>query len=135
MAHCRKELGPEDYENIMNFQSPDEMSEAIELMQKEARETSISRLLRHFKSRVQQLKTFTFAITLVVGLESPQTACVWGVMTLMLEVSKHTLRQAHEQTQKFGSSQFVLTRLWKKSLLCGRTLATVYRYSKYTGTS
>lgn len=68
LTYCRKELGPEDYEVIMSFQSPDEMSAAIESMQKEARETSILRLLRQFKPRIQQLKTFTFAITVVVGL-------------------------------------------------------------------
>ena len=86
LQHCKNELGPDDYALVMSFRSPEEMSAAIDSMQKEARETSISRLLRQFKPRIQHLKTFTFGIATGVGLESLQTACMWGVVTLMLEV-------------------------------------------------
>jgi hypothetical protein len=76
----------------MRYKSHDEMLSAIEEMQRDAGGGSVPRLLRQFKPRILQLKTFTFGIAVGVGTESIQTACFWGVATLMLEVCTMSAR-------------------------------------------
>lgn len=59
---------------------------AIDEMQRDADDSSISWLLRQMKPRVLQIKNFTSGPALRFITEPVQPACIWGVITLMLEV-------------------------------------------------
>lgn len=86
LRFCEQELGESDFALIQRYRTPAELGAAIEEMMKKARESSVPRLLRHFKPKILQLQTFTFGLTVTIGASSLQTACLWGLVTLMLEV-------------------------------------------------
>jgi len=83
---CKKELGSADFTLIQQYRTPAELGAAIEEMMENARESSVPRLLRQFKPKILQLQTFSFVMTISTGTRSLQTACLWGLVTLMLEV-------------------------------------------------
>jgi hypothetical protein len=65
------------------------MLDLIEKYRKEAgaAANSMPRILRQFKPSINHLKDFLFGIAVGVGLDPLQTTCVWGLVSLIVQVS------------------------------------------------
>ncbi|KAL2833836.1 hypothetical protein BDW59DRAFT_156634 [Aspergillus cavernicola] len=96
---CEKDLGREDFEYIMEYNSPEELVKEIDNMIKKVRDNSVPRLLRQMKPYVGQIKTF--AVLCVSNLTSLQSVCIWGLILLMLQLA--------ERSEDFLSS---ITEMW-----------------------
>jgi hypothetical protein len=79
-------LGEDDYERMLSFENPEQLISTIHDLEVKYTQGTVARLLKGIKPQLSRLCTFTMMVLLAVGGTSLSTACVWGVMSLMLEV-------------------------------------------------
>ncbi|KAK4208503.1 hypothetical protein QBC37DRAFT_431898 [Rhypophila decipiens] len=95
---AREILGEDDYENVQNIHSPDQLAQKIQCLQKNLKgpRSTVTQLLRGIKTPILHLQTFAVFIASATGSSnSINLACVWGVLYLLIELgvrSDDTLR-------------------------------------------
>jgi hypothetical protein len=88
MGHCRTVLGDDDYDSIVMFQSPDQLITAIGSLEIQyGGGGTVPRLLNKIVPQLQTLSTFVTVILLAMGPNNISTACIWGAISLLIQVS------------------------------------------------
>jgi hypothetical protein len=88
MEHCRVVLGDDDYDAIVMFRSPNQLITAIRNLEIQySGGGTIPRLLNRIVPQLQTLNTFITVVLFAVGLNTISTACIWGAMSLLIQVS------------------------------------------------
>lgn len=88
MLHCRTVLGEDDYDSIVIFQSLDQLINAIGTLETQySGGGTIPKLLNKIVPQLQTLSTFVTVVLLAMGPNTISTACIWGTMSLLIQVS------------------------------------------------
>jgi hypothetical protein len=88
MEHCRVVLGDDDYDAIVVFRSPNQLITAIGNLETQYSDGgTIPRLLNRIVPQLQTLNTFVTVVLLAMGPNTISTACIWGAMSLLIQVS------------------------------------------------
>jgi hypothetical protein len=91
MQHCRTVLGDDDYDSIVMFQSRDQLITAIGTLKNQySGGGTVPRLLNRLVPQLQTLSTFVTIILLAIGPNTISTACIWGAMSLLIQVRWHS---------------------------------------------
>src|SRR5437762_148747 len=90
LKHCEKELGAEDFTYIMRFETHDQLISEIDNLISNARQSSVPRFLRQLKPHVEHIQTFFLGVLFAFDFSSAESVCIWGLVTLMLQVAIQT---------------------------------------------
>jgi len=119
LKHCEKELGAEDFAYIMSFESPETLMAEIDRLIAGARNAGIPRFLRQLKPHVEQMQTFILGVLLALKFSSLESVCIWGLITLMLQLA--------ERSEEFLS---LITQMWSD---IGNNLQVFDVYKEHIG--
>jgi hypothetical protein len=97
MEHCRVVLGDDDYDAIVVFQSPNQLITAIGNLEIQySGGGTIPRLLNRIAPQLQTLSTFVTVVLIAMGPNTISTGCIWGAMSLLIQVSLLQRRFSHK---------------------------------------
>jgi hypothetical protein len=91
LLRCQEILGEEDYEIVMRFDSPEQLTNEIKTMENQCRNSIITRLLQRIQPHLSRLTTFVTLVLLSMESTSISTACIWGSIHLLVHVSRESL--------------------------------------------
>lgn len=83
---CEEELGDEDFQYLMRFETHAQLLGEVDNLIVHARQSSIPRLLRQLKPHIYHIETFFLGALLALDFSSTESVCIWGLVTLMLQV-------------------------------------------------
>lgn len=110
MQHCRTVLGDDDYDSIVMFQSPDQLIAAIGTLENQySGGGTVPRLLNRMVPQLQTLSTFVTIILLAIGPNTISTACIWGAMSLLIQLAAQSEKTLNEIVELLGGIHRSLT--------------------------
>ncbi|KAJ5803463.1 uncharacterized protein N7503_005913 [Penicillium pulvis] len=110
MKQCRVVLGDDDYNVITEFNSPDQLKDAIsQLKFTYSTDSSIVLVLSRMLPQLQGLNTFITVILLSIGPNNLTLACIWGAINLLIQLASQSERALNEIVTLLGGIQKSLT--------------------------
>jgi hypothetical protein len=95
LLSARKILGEDDFELVQNFGSADQLLGEIQRMQQQQGRSAVTQLLANLKTPLLHLQTFAIFIAPAACPSSISLACVWGVVYLLIQVSRRRSAKNH----------------------------------------
>ena len=89
LKHCQAELSKEDFQLVVAYKSPEELRRAVDAMIAKTQSANVPRILRHLKPHLGQIQNFVVGILALATLPVVKTVCIWGLISLMLDVCAH----------------------------------------------
>ncbi|KAJ8130114.1 hypothetical protein O1611_g3512 [Lasiodiplodia mahajangana] len=87
LSACEKELGDEDFAFIRRFETHDQLLKEVDTLIWNAKEASVPRLLRQLKPHIDHIQIFFLGALIALDFSSTDTVCIWGLVTLMLQLA------------------------------------------------
>lgn len=87
LAACKERLPSTDFEKLKQFKTCDALLESLRNKQRLYNSKGLPMLLRRTSRCLGHLQSFTALITLGARVKFFQTAIVWGVVSLVMEVN------------------------------------------------
>lgn len=87
MQETKEILGEDDAELVDKFSSEAELLAEVQRLEQRWNKNSISRALNGIRPHIAHLQMFVAFLAISTGLRSITSACIWGLVGLMLQVS------------------------------------------------
>ncbi|KAJ8132507.1 hypothetical protein O1611_g1115 [Lasiodiplodia mahajangana] len=124
LERCGAILGEDDFAEISSYKSPEQLLAAMEALQRQHSGSVLLRLIRRTLPAITHLRTFTTTLLLALGPSQISIVCIWGVMSLLIDLASHSEKAMSEiatMLEELGQN-FALFKIYSNILQLGPEL-------------
>lgn len=90
LEECEQFLGPPDFKNLKTVADPSELISSLQVSAKKYSDGQLMSFLTQIEPCLDRFREFTTVMAVVIRGPAIQTAIIWGVVNLLIEVRPST---------------------------------------------